>query len=197
MPDPLARLTGIWREIEADPAFNHLRREELGGVAQRLVPGAGRIDKPPVAFIGEAPGRQEDEQGAPFIGQAGQLLFKHVIDVTGLHRDDVWTTNVVKYRPPNNRTPWGTELRAGARYLRWELGIVQPRVRVTLGGAPLSLLSPNPITMCHGQPFEMRGILYFPLFHPAYLLRRRDLIDVFRDDLRVLAELLYQKEDQS
>lgn len=191
MPEPVwtepIELTRLWAEMDDDGRFEHLRDQPA-----RLVPGAGTWEGPPVAFVGEAPGRQEDEQGQPFVGMSGQFLFRHVIELTGLTRENVWTTNIVKYRPPDNRTPWPAELMAGAQYLRRELAFVRPRVIVTLGSAPLSVMVPKTqISKVHGHSFVLAsGRLLVPMFHPAYILRRRDLLPEFRDDLGTLSELL-------
>lgn len=186
-PTTIAALAEVWREASNDVRFSDLRNG-----ATQFVKGEGRMDRPPIALVGEAPGRQEDEQGQPFVGASGQLLFKLLHDELALTRTSVWTTNIVKYRPPDNRTPFWAELQAGAHYLRRELAIVRPRVIVTLGSAPLSVMVPKVrITDVHGQQIQLRsGRSLVPMFHPAYLLRKRELIAEFRADLAVVAELI-------
>ena len=123
-------------------------------------------------FVGEAPGEDEDLQGYPFVGKAGQLLTK-MIEAMGLRRDDVYICNTVKCRPPNNRNPEPDELLACEPFLKGQLGAVQPEVIVTLGkfAAQALLREQTPITRLRGQWREYEGIPVMPTFHPAYLLR--------------------------
>lgn len=187
------QLVALWSAGPmVDPAFAPLR--DSGAT---FVPGDGNWLKPEIALVGEAPGRQEDEQGRPFVGMSGDLLWRHFSEVLEpLTREDTWTTNVVKYRPPANRTPTWTELTAGAGHLRRELALVEPLVMVTLGNSPLSVMRPGAkIGQVHGQAFTMKsGRFCFPLYHPAYLLRRRDLVDEFRADLAALRRLIEEYE---
>jgi uracil-DNA glycosylase len=123
-------------------------------------------------FVGEAPGEDEDLQGFPFVGKAGQLLTK-MIEAMGLRRDDVYICNTVKCRPPNNRNPEPDELLACEPFLKGQLGAVKPEVIVTLGkfAAQALLREQTPITRLRGQWREYEGIPVMPTFHPAYLLR--------------------------
>lgn len=185
-------LLDLWREIADDPAWRKM--QESGYLSDRLVPGTGNICAD-VAFVGEAPGRQEDEQQRPFVGQSGDLLWRMLTEITGLTRESVWTTNVVKFRPRNNVTPGLYEARLGARYLKRELEIVRPRIVVTLGSVPLRLVTTHgTMTERQGNPFTLpsRPWTYLPMFHPAYMLRRRDLWPVFKEGFHVLAELLQE-----
>jgi len=123
-------------------------------------------------FVGEAPGEDEDLQGFPFVGKAGQLLTK-MIEAMGLRRDDVYICNTVKCRPPNNRNPEPDELLACEPFLKGQLGAVKPEAIVTLGkfAAQSLLRESTPITRLRGQWRVYEGIPVMPTFHPAYLLR--------------------------
>src|SRR5712671_242181 len=123
-------------------------------------------------FVGEAPGEDEDLQGFPFVGKAGQLLTK-MIEAMGLGREDVYICNAVKCRPPNNRNPEPDELLACEPFLKGQLGAVKPEVIVTLGkfAAQSLLRDSTPITRLRGQWREYEGIPVMATFHPAYLLR--------------------------
>jgi uracil-DNA glycosylase len=123
-------------------------------------------------FVGEAPGEDEDLQGYPFVGKAGQLLTK-MIEAMGLRREDVYICNTVKCRPPNNRNPEPDELLACEPFLKGQFGAVKPEVIVTLGkfAAQALLREQTPITRLRGQWREYEGIPVMPTFHPAYLLR--------------------------
>ena len=123
-------------------------------------------------FVGEAPGEDEDLQGYPFVGKAGQLLTK-MIEAMGLRREDVYICNTVKCRPPNNRNPEPDELLSCEPFLKGQLAAVKPEAIVTLGkfAAQALLREQTPITRLRGQWREYEGIPVMPTFHPAYLLR--------------------------
>jgi DNA polymerase len=123
-------------------------------------------------FVGEAPGEDEDLQGFPFVGKAGQLLTK-MIEAMGLRRDDVYICNTVKCRPPNNRNPEPDELETCEPFLKGQLAAVRPEVIVTLGkfAAQSLLRDATPISRLRGSWREYQGIPVMPTFHPAYLLR--------------------------
>ncbi len=138
-----------------------------------VVPGEGN----PMAelmFVGEGPGADEDQQGRPFVGRAGQLLTK-IIEAMQFQREDVWIGNVVKCRPPGNRTPEADEMEICLPYLRRQIEIVRPKVIVTLGKTALIGLLPEyqktGITKLRGSWLVYHGIPLMPTFHPAYLLR--------------------------
>ena len=143
----------------------------LGKGRTNLVFGVGRADAD-LMFIGEGPGEQEDEQGIPFVGPAGQLLTK-IIEAVGLTRDEVYIANIVKCRPPGNRPPLPEESALCLPYLRRQIEIIRPRIIVTLGNVPTQTLLQTVvgITKTRGIFVERDGILFLPTFHPAYLLR--------------------------
>ncbi len=143
----------------------------LKDLSDNLVFGEGPED---AAFmlVGEAPGEEEDLQGRPFVGRAGQLLDRILASV-GLEREQVYITNVVKHRPPGNRNPTPAEVAASERVLLEQIRIIQPQVIGTLGNVPTQyfLKTNEGITRLRGRWFDWHGIRVMPLFHPAYLLR--------------------------
>ncbi len=147
-----------------------------------------------LVFVGEAPGREEDLQGKPFVGAAGQLLTK-MIEAMGLKRGDVYICNVLKDRPPANRTPLPEEMEACFPFLEEQLAIVQPRVICTLGAvATKALLGPHiAITKVRGQVREYQGTPVIPTFHPAYLLRNPPAKKFAWADLKKVKQLLGQE----
>lgn len=127
--------------------------------------------KAELMFIGEGPGRDEDEQGRPFVGKSGQLLTR-MINAMGYQREDVYIANIVKCRPPNNRAPLPNEAEGCLPFLLRQIEIVNPRVIVLLGAVPLKyLLNKTGITKIHGEWFDFNGIKTIASFHPAFLLR--------------------------
>lgn len=144
---------------------------ELADLSDSLVFGEGNPDTR-LMIVGEAPGEEEDLSGRPFVGRAGQLLDRILASV-GLERDEVYITNMVKFRPPGNRNPKPEELRASEPVLLEQIRLIRPQVIATLGNVPTQYFvgSKEGITRLHGQWHEWHGIRVFPLYHPAYLLR--------------------------
>lgn len=142
-------------------------------------------------FIGEGPGADEDAQGRPFVGRAGQLLNK-IIEAAGLKREDVYIANIVKCRPPENRVPEREEIDACRAYLDAQIDVIRPRVICTLGSpATKTLLDTNEgINALRGRLFDYRGFRLIPTFHPAYLLRNpAEKGKTWADIKKVLAEM--------
>jgi DNA polymerase len=142
-------------------------------------------------FVGEAPGADEDIQGEPFVGRAGQLLTK-IIEAIGLRRDDVYIANVIKCRPPGNRNPEPDEVQQCQPFLFRQIDIVKPKVIVALGkfAAQCLLETDAPITRIRGREFAYRDAVLIPTYHPAYLLRTPSAKrDVWEDMKRVRAIL--------
>ncbi len=166
-------------------------RCKLSGLGrQQVVFGVGNPTAD-LMFVGEAPGADEDAQGVPFVGRAGQLLTK-IIEAMGLARDDVYIANVIKCRPPGNRNPEPDEVAACEPFLLSQVDLVRPRVIVALGkfAAQTLLRTDTPITRLRGQVFEYRAAHLVPTFHPAYLLRSPDKKrDTWEDMKKVLALL--------
>jgi DNA polymerase len=155
------------------------------------VPGEGNADSPDILFIGEGPGADEDAQGRPFVGKAGQLLDR-MIEAMGYQREEVFIANVVKCRPPNNRKPLREEMDMCLPYLRQQIRLIRPKVIVGLGGTALEGLLGRPvgITRMRGVWQEYAGIKLMPTFHPSYLLRDPSKKkDAWADLKLVLSEL--------
>ena len=145
--------------------------EGLENLSDVLVFGEGNPDSN-LVIIGEAPGEDEDLSGRPFVGRAGQLLDR-ILESVGIRREDIYITNIVKYRPPGNRNPTPAEVTASEPLLHEQLKLIRPQIIATLGNVPTQyfLNSKDGITKTHGQWFEWHNIRVFPLYHPAYLLR--------------------------
>lgn len=162
----------------------------LAGTRTQVVWGVGDPNAD-LMFIGEAPGRDEDIQGEPFVGRAGQLL-TDIIKAMKLSRAQVYIANVIKCRPPENRNPEPDELEACRPYIRRQVELIQPKVIVTLGKFGLQSLTEKSysISAVRGQWLEYNGIKVMPTFHPAYLLRTPAAKkDVWNDMKKVMAEL--------
>lgn len=162
-------------------------RCKLHGGRTHLVYGVGSPDAD-LMFVGEAPGRDEDQQGEPFVGRAGQLLTR-IIEAIDLRREDVYIANVIKCRPPGNRNPEPDEVETCRPYLFAQIDAIGPRVIVALGSfAVKTLLDDDSIAIsrARGQVYACRGAHLIPTFHPAYLLRSPDRKrDVWEDMKRV------------
>ncbi len=138
---------------------------------KQIVFGAGSMSAE-IMFVGEAPGADEDEQGIPFVGRAGQLLTR-MIGAMGLQRDDVYIANVLKCRPPGNRNPEPDEIQTCQPFLFRQLASIRPRVVIALGAfaARTLLATEEPISRLRGRVFEYRGSKLIPTYHPSFLLR--------------------------
>lgn len=144
-----------------------------------------------IMFIGEAPGQKEDEQGRPFVGPAGQFL-NELLETIGLKREDVYISNVVKYRPPNNRDPEPIEKEQCMPWLKLEIALIQPRVIVPLGRHSLGhFLSGVTITQAHGKPFKLtETVTVFPIYHPAAALHNGNLRSALYHDFAALGKFI-------
>lgn len=170
---------------------------ELAAQAAQLVMGDGNPDAN-IVFIGEAPGQKEDEQGLPFVGAAGKFL-NEMLNEAGMERGDVYITNIVKYRPPNNRDPLPEEKADFLPYLLRQLEIIDPRVIITLGRHSMEYFLPNAkISQAHGQAVRKKVLyhdktehewLFIPLYHPAAALYNGSMRQVLIDDFLGAAEL--------
>lgn len=162
---------------------------ELAKSATQLVLGEGNPDAR-VMFIGEAPGAEEDKQGRPFVGKAGQLL-NDMLKLINFQREDVYITNIVKYRPPNNRDPFDEEKTAFLPFLYKQIAIIQPRLIVTLGRHSMNAFLPSfRISQVHGQPKRKGGIVYLPLYHPAAALYNGGMRQTLVDDFMKIPTIL-------
>jgi uracil-DNA glycosylase len=183
-----AQLVGLFREV------SKCERCPLHATRGKAVFGAGNADAD-LIFVGEAPGAEEDRQGLPFVGRAGQLLTE-MLGGIGLARDDVFITNVLKSRPPGNRDPQPLEIEACRPYLFEQVRLIEPRVICTLGNFATKLLTGNPtgITRVRGTPqvhqIGGRTVFMLPLFHPAAALRTPAVAETLRGDFASIPELL-------
>ncbi len=162
---------------------------ELKNSAIQLVFGDGNPDAD-LVFIGEAPGKKEDETGKPFVGASGKML-DDLLSKIGLNRSDIYITNIVKYRPPKNRDPSESEKQAFLPYLRNQLEIISPKIVVTLGRHSMNCFLPKrKISEVHGSPEVVDGITYLPLYHPAAALYNGSMRQTLIDDFQKIPELI-------
>lgn len=199
MKSRVARLSAIHTDIY------HCTKCPLHAGRTRTVPGAGNPNAE-ILFIGEAPGFHEDQQGLPFVGKSGQYL-EELLATINLKRDDVFIANVVKCRPPNNDDPSKEEIETCNPYLRAQIDVLDPFVIVTVGRYSMGMFFPNEkISAIHGKPKYGVRRIYYPLFHPAYILRnqskRPDMLadiaripDLLREMRKKRAELIDAGED--
>jgi DNA polymerase len=165
--------------------------------ATQLVFGDGNPDSP-LFFLGEAPGFNEDKQGIPFCGRAGKLL-NETLDEIGIPRKDIWISNVVYFRPPENRDPLPEELEAFRPYVDKQIEIIDPKVIVTLGRFSMGKFLPNvKISQVHGQPkwitFANKKRVLIPMYHPAAALRGTTLMQQFKLDFLAIPKVLKKLE---
>lgn len=173
---------------------------ELAAQATQLVMGDGNADAD-IVFIGEAPGKNEDLQGKPFVGAAGKFL-DEMLAAAGLRRPDVYITNIVKYRPPNNRDPLPEEKRQFWPYLMRQLEIIQPRAVLTLGRHSGGGFIPDlRISQDHGRPRRVRlhelEFVVIPLYHPAAALYNGGMRQTLIDDFMRAAAFVQQNNPES
>jgi DNA polymerase len=175
-------------EEEIGPACTRCKLHGLGRT--QVVFGVGNPEAE-LMFVGEAPGADEDIQGEPFVGRAGQLLTK-IIEAIQLTRDQVYIANVIKCRPPGNRNPEPDEVAACEPFLFRQIDIIKPKVIVALGkfGAQALLSTEQPISRLRGRIFEFRGARLVPTFHPAYLLRNPASKREVWEDMKLVRRLL-------
>ena len=193
------------RQETGEPELITLAREasvctkcRLAGTRTQVVWGVGNPDAD-LMFIGEAPGRDEDLKGEPFVGRAGQLL-TDIIKAMKLTRGDVYIANVVKCRPPENRNPEPDELDACRPYIRRQVELIKPKVIVTLGKFALQSLTgtAHAVSAARGVWTDYNGVRVMPTYHPAYLLRTPSAKkDVWNDMKKVLTELAESRASRS
>lgn len=186
--DKQAELDKLCDEIIADKICVHLAES-----ATQLVMGDGNPDAE-IVFIGEAPGKAEDEQGLPFVGASGRFL-NEMLAAAGLDRGDVYITNIVKYRPPNNRDPEPEEKRVFWPYLMSQLEIIDPRVIITLGRHSGMCFIPDlRVSRDHGHARKVKyhehEFLVIPLYHPAAALYNGSMRQTLIDDFLIAAKLV-------
>jgi len=164
-PSSILSLEDVRREME------NCQRCPLHTERKNVVFGSGD-PQASLVFVGEAPGADEDEQGLPFVGRAGQLLTK-IIEAMGIRREDVYITNILKCRPPNNRNPLPAEIQVCEPFLVRQLMAISPKIICALGTFAVKTLlkKETPITVMRGTFHDYHGIPLMPTYHPAYLLR--------------------------
>ncbi|WP_338603801.1 type-4 uracil-DNA glycosylase [Sulfolobus tengchongensis] len=188
-----------------DEVANEIRsckKCKLWQFRKNAVPGEGN-SKAEVMFIGEAPGENEDNEGRPFVGAAGKLLTKLINEVLGLSRAEVFITNVVKCRPPNNRDPEEDEINACSPYLDMQIELIKPRIIVTLGRHSSSYLfrkmgmKMESISRVRGKFYTWNNnehkILVFPTYHPAAALYNPPIRKILEEDFRRVKEAVSSK----
>ncbi len=167
---------------------------DLAETATNLVLGDGNPNAD-IVFIGEAPGKNEDEQGLPFVGAAGKFL-NEMLGTIGLERNDIYITNIVKYRPPNNRDPLPEEKKVFWPYLVQQIEIIEPKIIVTLGRHSMEYFLPDgfKISQVHGQPkrimFGKEKVVILPLYHPAAALYNGGMRETLNEDFSRLPKIL-------
>lgn len=181
------QLQSLKDELEKD------KKLPLRKGATQLVFGEGNPDAA-VYFLGEAPGYFEDQKGRPFVGQAGKLLDETLASI-GLKREDVYISNVVRFRPPSNRDPLPEEIAAFAPYVDKEIEIINPKIIVTLGRFSMGKFLPNEmISRVHGRVrtinWKRKEQVVMPMYHPAAALRQDKIMKEFKEDFKHLAEIL-------
>ncbi|HSH31849.1 MAG TPA: uracil-DNA glycosylase [Candidatus Saccharimonadales bacterium] len=189
--DKAAALQAVAGQIQADNVCPELREG-----ATQLVFADGSADVE-IMFVGEAPGANEDKQGKPFVGAAGKFL-NEMLSGIGLTRQDVYITNIVKYRPPGNRDPQPAEIQAFMPYLKQQIDIIKPQLIVFLGRHAMNVFLPElKISQAHGRALRKSGHVYLPLFHPAAALynggMRQTLIDDFSQIPAILKNINSQQ----
>jgi uracil-DNA glycosylase len=195
MTDPVERAAAL--RAYADETAG-CTRCALAAARTQVVFGAGNPDAD-LLFVGEAPGFHEDQQGIPFVGQAGKLLDKLLAGI-GLERSDVHIANVLKCRPPGNRDPQPEEIASCESHLWRQLELIQPKLVATLGNFATKLLSGRPlgITRVHGQPQEVtlggNRVVLYPLYHPAAALYTPSMLKVLEEDFGRIPALLERTE---
>ena len=188
VPTSVSEDLRTWEQLRAEAG--QCNKCRLCEKRKNVVFGVGNMDNPKIVFVGEGPGADEDAQGEPFVGKAGQLLTSAIEKGLKLKRSDVYICNVVKCRPPENRTPMEDEVNACVPYLYRQLTLLNPEVIVTLGQPAQKALSgvEMGITKLRGQWQSWRGIKLMPTFHPAYILRNMSAKRPFWEDLQAVMQ---------
>lgn len=180
------QLEGIARDIIENKIC-----PELAASATQLVPGEGDSNAD-ILLVGEAPGAQEDREGRPFVGASGKFLAE-MLESINLTRDDVFITNIVKYRPPANRDPLPEEIECFKPYLQQQIDIIKPQIIITLGRHAMDVFLPGAkISQIHGQPQKVGDHWYLPLYHPAAALYNGGMRVTLKEDFARIPDILKQ-----
>jgi len=179
----MSAFAGLYEEIK------NCRKCEISRYRTRAVPGEGP-ENAEIMFIGEAPGWHEDQQGRPFVGPAGKFL-DELLGSIGLRREQVYITNVIKPRPPDNRDPLPQEIINCRPYLDRQISLVKPKMIVTLGRYSMALFFPGKsIGKIHGTAEKRDGIVYFAMYHPAAALHQQGLRETIKADMAKIPGIL-------
>lgn len=179
----MSSLTDLYKEIAA------CRLCEIAKNRTRAVPGEG-AENADIMFIGEAPGWNEDQQGRPFVGAAGQFL-DELLSSIGFDRKSVYITNVIKTRPPDNRDPLPIEIANCRHFLEQQITIISPKIIVTLGRYSMAMFFPGKsISKIHGTHQMLNGVVFFAMYHPAAALHQGNLRQTLQQDIKKLPPLL-------
>ncbi len=179
----MSELTQLYEKIRVCPLC------DLSKSRTNAVPGEGP-ENAEIMFIGEAPGFHEDRQGRPFVGAAGKFL-EELLELIGMKRDDVYITNVVKCRPPQNRDPMPEEMEACRPYLEKQIELIKPRVVITISRFAMARWFPDKkISEIHGKPKKFGNLVVLPMYHPAAALHQHSLRRVLEEDFKRVPEIL-------
>jgi DNA polymerase len=179
----MSALTELYKEIRT------CHKCDIAHNRTQAVPGEGP-ENAELMFIGEAPGYNEDQQGRPFVGQAGKFL-NELLDSISLKREEVYITNIIKTRPPNNRDPLPVEISNCKAWLDRQLEIIHPKIIITLGRYSMARFFPGKtISQIHGTSVEKDGVIYFAMYHPAAALHQQSLRETLKEDMQKVPALL-------
>lgn len=177
----------LYQEIQKNIVYCKLCK--LCSGRNNAVPGRGNLNSK-IIFVGEAPGKNEDAEGLPFVGFAGKIL-KEALEKAGIQRNDVYITNIVKCRPPNNRVPENDEISTCRQYLKKEIQMISPEIVCILGATALqALLNLKGLQRYHGKIINHDGIKYFITFHPAATIYKRELRETFFKEINSVANMV-------
>jgi uracil-DNA glycosylase family 4 len=179
----MSALTELYQQIAL------CRKCDIARLRTRVVPGEG-AENAEIVFIGEAPGWHEDQQGRPFVGQAGQYLDKLLASIN-LKRQQVYIANVIKCRPPDNRDPLPTEIQNCRQWLDSQIEIIKPKMIVTLGRYSMAKYFPGKsISKIHGMAVKRDNVIYYAMYHPAAALHQQSLKQAIESDMLKIPKLL-------
>jgi DNA polymerase len=179
----MSALTELYQQI----ALCH--KCEIAKLRTKVVPGEG-AENADIIFIGEAPGWHEDQQGRPFVGQAGQFLDRLLASIN-LNRQQVYIANVIKCRPPDNRDPLPTEIQNCRQWLDSQIEIIKPKMIVTLGRYSMAMYFPGKsISKIHGTAVKRDNVIYYAMYHPAAALHQQSLRQAIEADMLKIPRLL-------
>lgn len=184
---------------ELNKKISQCQKCELGKTRINIVCGSGS-DQAEIMFVGEAPGKKEDETGLPFIGSAGKIL-DELIESIKLKREDVYIANIVKCRPPENRDPKPEEVMMCKNWLNQQIEIIKPKLIVLLGRHSMDRFLPGQkISIDHGKPKRYNGRIYYPVYHPAATLYKRSLLEELQKDFlkipKIIKEINKNNQDE-